>query len=180
MKTKIPFQIGDSIIHHGQSLVVKDIVDKQNLEGSTEPHLVCEPEFVSENQPMLKYTIPVSSLADTNIRQPIDESKLQKVWSALEHTPSSDRAPGAIQGREILKENNVVKTARLIKQLYHEKHQPDRKLPISKNTVLRSALKSLRQEVATTLHISPDEAEEKILKRINATLTINRKESNEP
>lgn len=155
---KIKYKKGDKIIDYGRvyRIFKVDVPEKP----SEDRILHFRPYFHKRKTGEMVCSIPSKNIDKTNIRKPISEHDLKKVFAILKSKPKEEINTN--NAKEILGENKPDKTAQVIKGLWLEKHDEDKHFTRTKKQAFKHLIARLSEEVAFVKNISPEKAEESI------------------
>lgn len=166
MNDKRQFKVGDKVVDFGQVYMIYKIKKDKNLEGKKEDCIYYKPYFKSEKNQSLVCSIPKSSVEEANLRKPAPRKKISKVLKLLGQGLNGETTINITKASTYLKESDPVETARLLKLLWLEKQDEEKKLSTRKRTMYQDAMRYLVEEIAVVQNISLKKAREKISRRL--------------
>jgi CarD family transcriptional regulator len=154
------FRVNEKVIHpkFGACKIAK-IVEKHIL-GTTERCLVLVPLF--ENPTHLTITIPLRSVDEVGVRQPLDEETISRVKNLLLSVPDNEtlkKHTSTPYVREKIHSGEVIKVAEALRDLFFKNRVENGKYSnVNRRTMYKKAFKMLSNELAISQEISVDQA----------------------
>lgn len=159
---KKTFKVGDKIIDFGHVYRIFKIKNKKGKDGDKKKFIFFRPYFKKKEDKGLVFSIPVINLDKANIRRPLSEKKLKKVFKKLSGKLKTTKALNISKAQDRLNLNNPFKTARILKRLWADKKDKSTNFTRSKRKTFDLAMKRMIEEVALVKDISLRKARDKI------------------
>ncbi len=152
------FKVGDKVINFGSAYRIFKI------KGKKDKILFFKPFFKNNSNRGLVYSIPEANLRQTNIRRPFSQRKLLDLLKKVSKRRKVKMARNTAKLKEVLNQNEPVKTLGVLKQLADEQKKNPDGFTISKHNLFKLALKKIQEEAALSFGTSLSKAEERIKK----------------
>lgn len=166
MSDKNQFKVGDKVVDFGQVFRIFKIKKSVTLEGKKEDFIYYKPYFKPEKNQSMVCSIPKSNIEEADLRKPVSGKKISEVLKLLGQEPNGETTINVTKVSMYLRENDPLETARLLKILWLEKQDEEKKLSTRKKTVYQNAMRHLVEEIAAVQKIGLKKAREKINARL--------------
>ena len=170
MINPLAFRKGDILIDFGKAYIVCEIKNQITQDGKTEPFVVYKPRSDDWLDRSLICSIPVSSLAESNIRRPLSKNQLTSLLKLIDEKPINDYQKintRDIKVDEILQSNNPAEIIKLLIKLWIPKKDLTLKSAKNKKRTCVRAIEMLSQEIATVYNITEEKAEQLLLAKLD-------------
>ena len=161
--TNIQFKIGDKLVDYGQVHRVFKIQRGVTFNSAKVDYIYYRPYFKKGKDSTLSCRIPMQSIGETKLRRPVTKDKMKLVLALLEQMPEIDVSMNVIEASACFKENNLEETARLLRLLWVEKQDPEKKLTVRKKMIFEDALRHIAEEMAVVYDMDLEKAVRKVL-----------------
>jgi RNA polymerase-interacting CarD/CdnL/TRCF family regulator len=160
------FKVGDKIVDYGQVFRIFKIRIRKVFGGKKVECIFYKQHFRRDKNQPLVCSIPKSNVKEANLRKPVSEEKIEKTLKLLGEKPNHETIINATKAATYFKENNPLETARLLRLLWLEKQDEEKKLSNRKKNIYQKALRNLVEEMAVVQNIGLKEARNKIRRRL--------------
>ena len=155
------FHIGDFIMQHGCAFKITEIKETK-IDEKTFEVLLYNPVFEVGKYKKMTCSIPLSSLALTDIRKPFNEETAKEILGLLSVKPDYVEEVNMKTAKSFEDSNINLDLAKLTAQLAFEKKDENTNFSSSKNFLLGKLIESLSQEFAVIYSLDLEEAEKLI------------------
>jgi len=162
MKNKKPFKVGDKIIDFGQVCRIFKIKKEKNAKGKNKKVIFFRPYFKTRQNRTLVCSIPVNNIKRAKIRGPISKKKLRELSKELSKEADVKKPINTTRLREMLRLNEVHKTAQVLKTLWLDKKDESTTFTKIRKDIFSLAMKRLVEEVAFVNRVSLGKARKQI------------------
>jgi RNA polymerase-interacting CarD/CdnL/TRCF family regulator len=167
MNNSQQFQVGDKIVDYGQVYRVFKIKKDRIFNGEKEDCIYYKPYFKIDKSQSLVCSIPQSNIEEANLRKPVSKKKINETLQLLAKKPDDEIKVTIKEAEAYFKENDPVETARLLRLLWLEKQDEEKKgLATRKKMMYQNALRHLVEEMSVVQKIGLKEAKKKIRRRL--------------
>jgi len=173
------FKVGDKIVDYGQVFRIFKVGILKIFSGKKVECIFYKQHFIRDKHQPLVCSIPRSNVKEANLRKPVSEEKIEKTLKLLGEKPNQEIIVNATKADIYFKENNPLETARLLKLLWLEKQDEEKKLSNRKKNIYQKALRNLVEEMAVVQNISLKEARKKICGRLTKICPEKKEEKND-
>ncbi len=159
-------KVGDKIVDNGRIFRIFKIGIREAL-GEKNKIVYFKPYFANGSNTSTIVSIPLKSLKSSDIRKPVDKSKIREVRNLLAIKNSNSKIDTDIL-KEKISENEIEQTALVAKYLWQEKNDEDKSFSLTKRRLLDEAIRSLSEEFAFVLGKNLDSAEKSIKRALSS------------
>lgn len=165
-KKKAKFKVGDRIIEDGRVYRIFKVRRRKDENGEKNGKIIFfKPHFKKKEENGLTASIPVSNVDDARIRKPLTKKKLKKILKLLSKKTKKKKV-NTTSVKSDLNKNKPKLNAKLLKQLWLDKHDDSTSFSPSKKAVYRKALRSLSEETAYVKDMSLRKARRSLKKKL--------------
>jgi RNA polymerase-interacting CarD/CdnL/TRCF family regulator len=157
---------GDKIVDLGRVYRIFKVKKRRGAKGALEKVLHYRPYFKTDKNKDVVCTIPLKNIKLANIRKPISQRQLGKIFQMLSAKPNGKKAVKAVKLKSEINLNDPFKTARALKKLWLDKVDQSTSFTLAKKRVYKAAVRRLTEEVAFVGRSTPAKAKEKIFRRL--------------
>lgn len=158
---KSKLKVGSRIVEQGKVFRIFKIELRGNGEGE-QRILHYKPLFNTGPDTQIVCTIPEENLQDASIRSPAKKNFVKEILDSLTNWKRTREEYETDDAKDILKENDLEKTAGVLKAFWKEKYNSET-ITKGKRDVLETAVERMREEVAYVTNTTPEKAEKKIM-----------------
>ena len=165
MDTEKTYKVGDKVICGGYLYRIFKVDPEEAV-------IFFRPYFKENKNSSTVRKIPVQNLSKTNMREPMTKEQAEEILTLLRDTKITNSFEDLNEAKEILVQNNLIGTVRVIKWLWIDKQDEEKSFTLSKKRVWDMASERLIEEIAYVHDVTLTEAEEMILHHLKASQTI--------
>lgn len=162
----IQFKVGDKLVDYGQVHRIFKIQKGMTFNSEPVDYIYYRPYFKKDKDKSFSCRIPMQSIKDTKLRRPVTKEKMKQALDSLNAMPKGDFILNVIEATECFKENDPCETANLLKILWMEKNDEERKFTVRKKMIYADAMRHIVEEMAVVHEIELEKAEKKVLSRL--------------
>ncbi len=167
MKPNNQTKVGSILIEGGIVYKVYK-VKPEIINGKSEKILYYRPYYKNINNNTLDCSIPESSLAFSNLRQPHTKEEIDKFFKHLSSEMNERKDLDIEDAATILKLNDIYDIAFVIKFYWKESIKDGVTFTKTKSDLLKRAVSTIIEEVAFVMGTSMETAGDKITKHLNS------------
>lgn len=167
-----PVKVGDELVELGKVYTVFKIEDKQGFDGKVQKHVFFKPFFQTSDNQTLSCSIPLENISQAKIRRPLNKKQVNEILSSLPSLKLLDKKDLIFDinlAKEILKTNDPIECARVLRTVWTELNNDDLNPTKSKKDILELSVKTLAQEVALAYDLTLEKAEKKLHRALSKT-----------
>jgi len=155
-------KVGSRLVEQGKVFRVFRIETRGN--GAGEQRILhYKPLFNTGPDAQIICTIPEEKLDDASIRPPVKKNFIKEILVSLTTWKHSKDEYETEDAKDILKENDLVKTAGILKAFWKEKYNSEETITKGKRDILEIAVERMREEIAYVTNTTLEKAEKKIM-----------------
>jgi RNA polymerase-interacting CarD/CdnL/TRCF family regulator len=174
------FKVGDKIVDYGQVYRIFKIKEDRVFNGKKEDCIFYKPYFKADKSQSLVCSIPENNIEEANLRKPVSKKKINEVLKILSKKPNGEIKITLKEAEACFKENDPVETARLLRLLWLEKQDEEKKgLATRKKMMYQNAMRSLVEEISVVQKIGLKKARKKIRRRLKKICPEKKDEEND-
>lgn len=173
------FKVGDKIVDYGQVYRIFKIKKDKVFSGKKEDCIFYKPYFKTDKNQSLVYSIPESNIEEANLRKPVSKKKIKETLKILGKKSNGENKVTLKEAGKYFRENDPVETARLLRLLWIEKQNEEKKLATRKKSMYQDAMRHLVEEMSVVQKIGLRKARKKIKRRIKKICPEKKEEEND-
>lgn len=162
-------KVGDMFINSGVPNKVYDIRPSKNLEGKTEPYVFYRSCFPEKRGGVISRSIPLVTFSAVRQRDLLNKTEIKEMLEKLHSKEKLEKEPIEIEeANDMLRSPSLQTRLELMKRLWQERKTRTTAFPYSKRAILAQLIDNVVEEVAVVLKVKPEQAEKKIIARLEA------------
>lgn len=161
MKKNNSLKIGSKIVEQGEVYRVYKIT-RTKVDEKVQRIIHYRHFFKRTKDDSLNFSIPECSIEYPDIRCPVSRGEIGEVFEILQKWATEGVEIDIDQAKSDICENDILKTARVLKGCFKERVEKGQAFTSSKKTLLDTAINRVIEEVALVSNLSLDEARKKI------------------
>jgi RNA polymerase-interacting CarD/CdnL/TRCF family regulator len=171
---KTMFKKGNFLVKFGKIYKISDKEEK--IVNNKKKTVLYYKRYKPKNdREKITCSIPLSNLDKAKIRKPLSKSKLKEFIELLKKNMKTAKKINVNRSKDAIYTNEIEGKAGILKRLWLEKRNPDKKLSYSKKQLFSRLIDSITEEMAFIFNISTKKAEKKIISALDETELLDKK-----